>query len=48
MVSEREDDLRRILRSYGVNAVHSIASIDEIARFRDTKEPVVALYRGMI
>lgn len=48
MVSEREDDLRRILRSYGISGVHSISNIDEIARFRDTKEPVVALYRGMI
>jgi TPP-dependent indolepyruvate ferredoxin oxidoreductase alpha subunit len=48
MVSEREDDLRRILQSYGVSGVHSISNIDEIARFRDTKEPVVALYRGMI
>ncbi len=48
MVSEREDDLRRILRGYGVSGVHSISNIDEIARFRDTKEPVVALYRGMI
>jgi len=48
MVSEREDDLRRILRGYGVSGVHSISNIDEIGRFRDTKEPVVALYRGMI
>lgn len=48
MVSEREDDLRRILRGYGVSGVHSISNIDEIGRFRDTKESVVALYRGMI
>jgi len=48
MVSEREDDLRKILRSYGISGVHSISNIDEIARFRDTKEPVAVLYRGMI
>ncbi|NLT23444.1 MAG: hypothetical protein GXX82_10380 [Syntrophorhabdus sp.] len=48
MVSEREDDLRRILRGYGVSGVQPISNIDEIGRFRDTKEPVVALYRGMI
>lgn len=48
VVSGREEDLRRVLGSYGVSGVHSISSIEEIARFRDTKEPVVALYRGMI
>ncbi|OPY02524.1 MAG: hypothetical protein A4E61_01296 [Syntrophorhabdus sp. PtaB.Bin184] len=48
IVNEREEDLKRVLESYGVSGVHSISSIDEIARFRDTKEPVVALYRGMI
>jgi TPP-dependent indolepyruvate ferredoxin oxidoreductase alpha subunit len=48
MVSEREDDIRKVLHSYDVRAVFSIAAIDELARFRDTKEPVVALYRGMI
>ncbi len=48
MVNQREDDLRRVLQSYGVGGVYSISAVDEIARFRDTKEPVVALYRGMI
>jgi hypothetical protein len=48
MVREREEEIRRILHSYGISEVHSIAAIDELARFRDTKEPVVALYRGMI
>ena len=48
MVSEREDDLKRIFESYGISGVHAISNIDGIARFRDTKEPVAVLYRGMI
>lgn len=48
MVSEREDDIRKVLHGCGVNGVFTIAAIEELARFRDTKEPVVALYRGMI
>lgn len=48
MVSELADELRRILESYGVKNVVDINEITELARFKDTKEPVVALYRGMI
>ncbi len=48
MVSERENDIKRVLQSYGVGSVFTIAAIDELARFRDTSEPVVVLYRGLI
>jgi len=48
MASERADELRQVLRSYGVANIVDIGEITELARFVNTKEPVVALYRGMI
>ncbi len=48
MVSERADELRRVLKSYGVENIVDINEITELARFKGTEEPVVALYRGMI
>lgn len=48
MVNELGDELKRVLNSYGVVNVFDINEITEIARFKDTKEPVVLLYRGMI
>ena len=48
MVSELRDELKRVLASYGVENVVDINEITELARFKDTKEPIVALYRGMI
>lgn len=48
MVSERADELKRVLKSCGVENVVDIHEITELARFTDTREPVVALYRGMI
>ncbi|MBP1749790.1 MAG: Indolepyruvate ferredoxin oxidoreductase [Deltaproteobacteria bacterium] len=48
MVSERADELRRVLKSYGVATIVDINEITELARFKDTPEPVAALYRGMI
>ncbi len=48
MVSELGDEIRRVLKSYGVENIVDINEIAELAWFKDTKEPVVALYRGMI
>lgn len=48
MASERADELRQVLRSYGVANIVDIGEITELARFVNTKEPVVVLYRGMI
>ncbi|MHB8111546.1 MAG: hypothetical protein ACYDHW_16100 [Syntrophorhabdaceae bacterium] len=48
MVSERQDDIRRILMSYGVENIVDINEVSELARFADATGPVVALYRGMI
>ncbi len=48
MVSEFADELKRVFESYGVKNVFDINEITELARFKDTQEPVVALYRGMI
>ncbi len=48
MVSERADEIKRVIQSYGVAKIVDIGEITELARFTDTKEPVVALYRGMI
>ena len=48
MVSERADEIKRVLKSYGVATIVDINEITELARFANTREPVVALYRGMI
>ena len=48
MVSERGDEIKRLLKSFGVAVVVDIDEVTELARFADTQEPVVALYRGMI
>ena len=48
MVNERDDELKRAFESYGVENVFDINEITEIAQFKDTKGPVVLLYRGMI
>ncbi len=48
MVSERGDEIKRVFSSYGVANVVDIKEITELARFADTGEPVVALYRGII
>ena len=48
MVNERDNELKRAFESYGVENVFDINEITEIAQFKDTKGPVVLLYRGMI
>jgi TPP-dependent indolepyruvate ferredoxin oxidoreductase alpha subunit len=48
MVSERGDEIKRLLKSFGVATIVDIGEVTELARFADTQEPVVALYRGMI
>ncbi len=48
MVSAREEEIRRILGSYGVKSIFAIGAVDELARFRDMAEPVAIFYRGMI
>lgn len=48
MVSEREEDIKRVLDGCGFKNVFTTGDIEGLSRFRGTTEPVVVLYRGMI
>lgn len=45
---ERQGEIEEALRGCGFGNMHSISAVGELARFRDTTEPVVVFYRGMI
>lgn len=48
MTNERQEEIEKALRGCGFGNMHSISALGGLARFRDTTEPVVVFYRGMI